>query len=156
MKPPTTLFLIGFTALLAVRLLAAARAPIMDCDETFNYWEPTHYLLYGRGLQTWEYAPQFALRSYGYALLHALLDPSKVPLFVDHACNRLLCLFVAASDTLFLQPFCTHFGALSAISTMSPHSTATLLLPHMLPYAAHAPSQTLAPVANNLKPVANV
>ena len=66
-------------------------------------------------------------------LLHALLDPSKVPLFVDHACNRLLCLFVAASDTLFLQPFCTHFGALSAISTMSPHSTATLLLPHMLP-----------------------
>ena len=41
-------------------------------------------------------------------LLHALLDPSK--------------------------PFCTHFGALMAISSMSPHSTATLLLPHMLPY----------------------
>ena len=41
-------------------------------------------------------------------LLHALLDPAK--------------------------PFCTHFGALMAISSMSPHSTATLLLPHMLPY----------------------
>jgi alpha-1,2-mannosyltransferase len=25
---------------------------ITDCDETFNYWEPTHYTLYGWGFQT--------------------------------------------------------------------------------------------------------
>jgi alpha-1,2-mannosyltransferase len=46
---------------------------ITDCDQTFNYEEPTHYLLYGRGLQTWEYAPQYALRSYAYVGLHAFL-----------------------------------------------------------------------------------
>lgn len=31
-----------------------------------NYWEPAHYLMYGYGLQTWEYSPQYALRSYYY------------------------------------------------------------------------------------------
>jgi alpha-1,2-mannosyltransferase len=28
---------------------------VSDCDETFNYWEPSHYMLYGWGFQTWEY-----------------------------------------------------------------------------------------------------
>ena len=60
-----------FLLLLAVRLVCALVAPISDCDETFNYWEPTHYLLYGRGLQTWEYSPAYALRSYLYLLPHA-------------------------------------------------------------------------------------
>lgn len=32
-----------------------------------------HYLLYGKGFQTWEYSPQFAIRSYAYVLLHAVL-----------------------------------------------------------------------------------
>lgn len=27
---------------------------ITDCDETFNYWEPMHYMIHGFGLQTWE------------------------------------------------------------------------------------------------------
>ena len=56
---------------LLLRLTGAVFAPIMDCDETFNYWEPLHYMMYGRGYQTWEYAPDFALRSYGYLLPHA-------------------------------------------------------------------------------------
>ena len=64
---------------------------ISDCDETFNYWEPLHYLIYGnffflsknlnfcqifffkflgKGFQTWEYDPQYGLRSYFYILLH--------------------------------------------------------------------------------------
>jgi alpha-1,2-mannosyltransferase len=42
--------------------------PIMDCDETFNYWEAVHFLLYGNGFQTWEYSNQFALRTYSYLL----------------------------------------------------------------------------------------
>ena len=58
--------------LLLVRLSAAIWSGISDCDETFNYWEPTHHLLYGQGLQTWEYDPRFALRSYLYLLLHLL------------------------------------------------------------------------------------
>lgn len=39
---------------------------IDDTDETHGYYEPVHYLLYGTGLQTWEYSPEFALRSYAF------------------------------------------------------------------------------------------
>ncbi|CAB1106652.1 GT22 [Ectocarpus sp. CCAP 1310/34] len=53
---------------LLIRLLSAGTTCVGDCDETYNYWEPLHYLLYGFGFQTWEYAPQFALRSYFYLL----------------------------------------------------------------------------------------
>lgn len=61
--------------LVSVRILTACCLPFIlpDCDETFNYWEATHFLQYGRGLQTWEYAPQFALRSWFYIGLHALV-----------------------------------------------------------------------------------
>ncbi|KAG8528200.1 uncharacterized protein KY384_007117 [Bacidia gigantensis] len=58
---------------LAVNVLAAIFAPIQDCDEVFNYWEPTHYLNHGFGLQTWEYSPEFAIRSWLYIMLHAVV-----------------------------------------------------------------------------------
>ena len=45
----------GALFLALIRLYSAVSLPISDCDETFNYWEPAHYLLYGRGFQTWEY-----------------------------------------------------------------------------------------------------
>lgn len=45
--------------LIAAHLAAAFWCPIADCDEVFNYWEPLHHLLYGHGLQTWEYAPRY-------------------------------------------------------------------------------------------------
>lgn len=35
------------------------------------YWQ-MHYLLYGTGMQTWEYSPLYAIRSYAYLWLHAL------------------------------------------------------------------------------------
>jgi alpha-1,2-mannosyltransferase len=54
------------------RLIAAFYSPINDCDEVFNYWEPTHYLNHGHGFQTWEYSPVYAIRSWTYAGLHAL------------------------------------------------------------------------------------
>mmetsp|Transcript_20799 Transcript_20799/g.31232 ORF Transcript_20799/g.31232 Transcript_20799/m.31232 type:complete len:129 (-) Transcript_20799:1670-2056(-) len=53
---------------IAIRISLANRAPITDCDEVYNYWEPLHFLNYGSGLQTWEYAPQYALRTYAYLL----------------------------------------------------------------------------------------
>ena len=53
-----------------VRLSSAVWSGISDCDETYNYWEPAHQLLYGQGMQTWEYDPKFALRSYFYIILH--------------------------------------------------------------------------------------
>ena len=59
-------------ALVAWRMLCVfCPLLVLDCDETFNYWEPTHYLQYGYGLQTWEYAPMYGLRSWAYIALHA-------------------------------------------------------------------------------------
>lgn len=63
----TTAFCIFFSANLA----AAIFSPIQDCDEIFNYWEPTHYLNHGYGLQTWEYSPEYAIRSWAYTGIHA-------------------------------------------------------------------------------------
>lgn len=63
----------AFYVFLVANLIAAAYAPIQDCDETFNYWEPTHYLSHGYGLQTWEYSPDFAIRSWLYVGFHAIL-----------------------------------------------------------------------------------
>ena len=56
-------FWAAFLCLLPLRLLGALVLGVADCDETFNYWEPLHFLLYGHGLQTWEYAPQVRARS---------------------------------------------------------------------------------------------
>jgi hypothetical protein len=33
------------------RFVAALACPISDCDETYNYWEPAHFLLEGSGSQ---------------------------------------------------------------------------------------------------------
>ena len=86
--------------LLAARLSAAVWSGVSDCDETFNYWEPSHHLLYGQGLQTWEYEPRFALRSYLYLQLHllparlytALLQPNPMMVFYFLRCLlALLC-----------------------------------------------------------------
>ncbi len=43
---------------------------VWDCDETYNYWEAMHAVAYSSGLQTWEYSPVYALRSYLYLLVH--------------------------------------------------------------------------------------
>lgn len=63
---------IVFLWLLSSHLLAASQSPVQDCDEVFNFWEPTHYLNHGYGLQTWELSPEYAIRSWLYTALHAL------------------------------------------------------------------------------------
>lgn len=75
----------AFGILFASHLVAAAYAPIQDCDEVFNFWEPTHYLNHGYGMQTWELSPDFAIRSWLYTALHAIpmYAVSWVP-FVTH------------------------------------------------------------------------
>ena len=37
--------------LLVARVTGATMTMITDCDETFNYWEPVHYVLFGWGYQ---------------------------------------------------------------------------------------------------------
>ena len=75
-RPFNQYSLAAFCVFLSVNLLASVYSPIQDCDEVFNYWEPTHYIAHGSGLQTWEYSPEYAIRSWLYALIHAI--PSKV------------------------------------------------------------------------------
>ncbi|CAH1756269.1 10413_t:CDS:10 [Entrophospora sp. SA101] len=51
-----------YFGLVIARLTAALYSNVSDCDEVYNYWEPTHYLQYGYGMQTWEYSPTYAIR----------------------------------------------------------------------------------------------
>ena len=88
-----------WTIIAHLRVLSAVYAPIGDCDEVFNYWEPIHYVVYGTGLQTWEYSPTYALRSYLYIMMHAslirVLDIVAMPLSVRVGpCMRVGCLCV--------------------------------------------------------------
>lgn len=95
-----------FCLSLVSRLLSARFNIVEDCDETYNYWEPTHLLLYGSGLQTWEYAPQYALRSYWYPLCMSLfawplkaLQMEKEKLFVWFALRSVLGVLCAVCET---------------------------------------------------------
>ncbi|KAL2878987.1 mannosyltransferase [Colletotrichum sp. CLE4] len=75
-KPPSAFAIEPITAFycfLVANIISALYAPIQDCDETFNYYEPTHYLSHGYGLQTWEYSPTYAIRSWLYVALHAVV-----------------------------------------------------------------------------------
>lgn len=65
--------IIAFYIFFASHVIAAIWSPIQDCDEVFNYWEPTHYLNHGYGFQTWEYSPEYAIRSWLYAGLHSVV-----------------------------------------------------------------------------------
>lgn len=49
---------------------------ISDCDETFNYWEPLNFLVRGFGKQTWEYSPEYSIRSWAFLLpFYAIIYP---------------------------------------------------------------------------------
>lgn len=107
----------ALSALVLVRLVASFVTSISDCDETFNYWEPTHYLIYGFGQQTWEYSPAYSLRSYGYISLHAsigwLLGLFGVvdKICVWYAIRASLGVFSALCETLFFVGVRHRFGA---------------------------------------------
>eukprot|EP00026_Physarum_polycephalum_P005805 Phypoly_transcript_05843.p1 GENE.Phypoly_transcript_05843~~Phypoly_transcript_05843.p1 ORF type:complete len:617 (+),score=73.87 Phypoly_transcript_05843:224-1852(+) len=81
-----------------------------------NYWEPTHYLMYGYGLQTWEYSPVYALRSYLYIMIHAFFGNianiffggSKVTVF--YVMRTLLAVLCAYGETFFYSKVERKFG----------------------------------------------
>ena len=103
--------------LIMARMSAAIWSGISDCDETYNYWEPTHHLLYGQGLQTWEYDPRFALRSYFYLLIHVLpaslytsiIQPN--PMMVFYFLRCLLALVCSLCELYFYRGVLCEFGA---------------------------------------------
>ncbi|KAL4423801.1 hypothetical protein ABPG75_001102 [Micractinium tetrahymenae] len=82
----------AFALLAAARLISAALNIIHDCDETYNYLEPLHFVLYGSGMQTWEYGAQFALRAYIYLLLHAV--PAAPALLLGTGRGKLVAFFL--------------------------------------------------------------
>ncbi|XP_066463066.1 alpha-1,2-mannosyltransferase ALG9 isoform X1 [Eleutherodactylus coqui] len=106
----------AFKCLISARFCAALLSNISDCDETFNYWEPTHYLVYGKGFQTWEYSPAYAIRSYAYLWLHALpawfhaniLQTNKVLVFYFIRCFLAFCSCVC--ELYFYKAVCKRFG----------------------------------------------
>ncbi|XP_064638611.1 alpha-1,2-mannosyltransferase ALG9-like [Lineus longissimus] len=107
----------AFKALMSARLCAAIWSNLSDCDETYNYWEPAHYLLYGKGFQTWEYSPIYAIRSYAYLWLHVLplkvyvgaFLPNKILVFYFMRC--ILGFSCALCEVYFYKGVCRQFGA---------------------------------------------
>ena len=95
-----------FFGLFIARLASALLNNINDCDETFNYWEPGHFLVYGKGFQTWEYSPLYAIRSYFYLWLY--MAPAKIltlfalPKVTIFYSIRALLAFISASCETFL------------------------------------------------------
>ncbi|KAI5638567.1 alg9-like mannosyltransferase family domain-containing protein [Phthorimaea operculella] len=100
--------------LLAARLASAYWGHIADCDETYNYWEPLHFLVYGKGLQTWEYSPVYAIRSYMPLWLFAV--PAKMlswfltPVHVFYCLRGLLAVLTACAELMFYKAVCHEFG----------------------------------------------
>ena len=61
----STTFKLFFT----VRTCGAIWSIIMDCDETFNFWEPGHFLVYKHGFQTWEYRYVYDINKYSKTII---------------------------------------------------------------------------------------
>jgi hypothetical protein len=51
----TTHWLVEFLLFALIATWSAFYNGIWDCDESMNYFEPLHQVLFGYGLQTWEY-----------------------------------------------------------------------------------------------------
>ena len=106
----------AFKLLMSARLCAAFWSSISDCDETFNYWEPTHFLFFGKGHQTWEYDPQYALRSYLYLLVHGvpgylyniLFEPNRM--YILYLIRCLLALMSSLCEVYFYQSVAKEVG----------------------------------------------
>ena len=91
--------------------ISALHAPIQDCDEVFNFWEPAHYLGHGYGLETWEYSPEYSIRSWLYVSLHAAA--TKISSFFVrsksaefYAARFFLAFFCAACETRLYSSVC--------------------------------------------------
>lgn len=122
------------------RLISALFNNINDCDETFNYWEPAHFLLYGNGFQTWEYSPEYAIRSYFYIWLYVI--PASVATFLGldkmsafYLTRFILAFFSALVETFFYRFVCqfdstTTYKVYIQIVTVSSREHSTTRLPY--------------------------
>lgn len=111
---------IVFFVLMIARMYSALSSHITDCDETFNFWEPTHYLSFGNGFQTWEYNPKYALRSYFYVGVHSVIVKMcslfvwNHKVFAFYMLRILLGVFCAASEDQLYSSIYKTFGSFIA------------------------------------------
>ena len=108
-------FLTIGSVFVAANLIASKLNHIDDTDETYGYYEPLHYLLYGVGMQTWEYSPFYAIRTYTFitpflalgSLLKSL-NFSKLDIF--YGIRISLGLLAATSETFYVSAIYDNFG----------------------------------------------
>lgn len=86
-----------FFLLSLVAIWSAYYNGIWDCDESMNYFEPLHHLLFGYGLQTWEYryAATFSSCFTGlhHAESHSFISPkTDIVVFKPALCSEILLL----------------------------------------------------------------
>eukprot|EP00977_Amphora_coffeiformis_P019538 scaffold7349_cov173-Amphora_coffeaeformis.AAC.19 len=116
----------------SVRIFWACRIPIMDCDEVYNYWEPLFFVLYGDGgLQTWEYAHEYALRTYAYLWPLTQLAPLLSPLMhLLQPASALLTDFPVKTERLaaFVAMKALLAGSMAVAELVWCHALATRLL----------------------------
>eukprot|EP00096_Caligus_rogercresseyi_P013813 TRINITY_DN6412_c0_g1_i1.p1 TRINITY_DN6412_c0_g1~~TRINITY_DN6412_c0_g1_i1.p1 ORF type:complete len:577 (-),score=53.78 TRINITY_DN6412_c0_g1_i1:48-1778(-) len=107
-------FIIVFNFILSARIISAFWSNISDCDETYNYWEPAHFLLYGKGFQTWEYSPVYALRSYAYILMHIfplwMIQPLLQPIYLFYSARIVLGIFCTYCEVYFYRGILIQLG----------------------------------------------
>merc|ERR1711871_577539 len=107
------------------RVVSVHVSQVPDCDEVFNYWEPLHFLHHGFGLQTWEYAPEFSLRSYFYVYMHLPLAwtaevvsaGAKVDTF--YLIRTFLALFCACCEARFVAAVKRTLGSATSSLTLA-------------------------------------
>ena len=116
----------------SVRIFWACRMPIMDCDEVYNYWEPLFFVLYGDGgLQTWEYAHEYALRTYAYLWPLKQLAPLLSTLMrILQPANSFLTDFPVQNDRLatFVAMKAVLAGSMAVAEVVWCHALSTRLL----------------------------
>jgi hypothetical protein len=100
---------------LAANLIVSTINHIDDTDETYGYYEPLHYLLYKVGMQTWEYAPQYAIRTYSFItpfwIFGSFLKFLNVQkLFVFYGIRMLLGCFGAISEGFYVVTIYENYG----------------------------------------------
>ena len=105
----------AFRLLMSAHLCSALLNNVTDCDETYNYWEPLHHLMAGEGFQTWEYSPEYAIRSWAYIYLHYLLTWVHFgflnnKLLTFYFIRMMLALFCTLSEVHFYKGVALRFG----------------------------------------------
>ncbi|KAH7729678.1 Plasmid Maintenance Protein containing protein [Aphelenchoides avenae] len=92
--------------LFSVRVMSSFWSQIADCDEVYNYWEPLHLLVFGRGFQTSRF--YVWIHSVPSKVLFPALASSKVAFF--HTLRGVIGLVSLVSDVVLYESVCQRLG----------------------------------------------